>query len=139
NAFLHHMVRNIAGVLMQIGCGERPVEWAAEILAARNRHTGGLTAPAYGLYLVDVTYPEQLQVPSRDVGPHWLPALNELDGRDAVAPRWRPAASRCGAGAPSCAAAAPVRDAGRSVRLCRGGAHPRRARAGRAAHAAVPA
>ncbi len=79
NAFLHHMVRNIAGVLMQIGCGERPVEWAAEILAARNRHTGGLTAPAYGLYLVDVTYPEHFELPSRYIGPHFLSALNELD------------------------------------------------------------
>ena len=58
NAFLHHMVRNIAGVLMTIGCGERPVDWVREILALRDRTRGGVTAPASGLYLVGVSYPE---------------------------------------------------------------------------------
>lgn len=79
NAFLHHMVRNIAGVLMQIGCGERPVEWAGEVLSAANRSKGGLTAPAYGLYLVDVTYPERFILPERYMGPHFLSALNQPD------------------------------------------------------------
>ncbi len=41
NAFLHHMVRNIAGVLMTIGAGERPVEWAREVLESKVRRTGG--------------------------------------------------------------------------------------------------
>ena len=41
NAFLHHMVRNIAGVLMTIGAGERPIEWAKEVLEARDRRAGG--------------------------------------------------------------------------------------------------
>ena len=40
NAFLHHMVRNIAGVLIAIGSGERPTDWAAEVLAARDRTQG---------------------------------------------------------------------------------------------------
>lgn len=44
NAFLHHMVRNFAGVLMTIGAGERPVEWAAQVLESRVRRTGGVTA-----------------------------------------------------------------------------------------------
>ncbi|WP_339842894.1 tRNA pseudouridine(38-40) synthase TruA [uncultured Halopseudomonas sp.] len=79
NAFLHHMVRNIAGVLMQIGCGERPIEWAGEVLAAADRAKGGLTAPAYGLYLVDVTYPERFRLPERYMGPHFLSALNQPD------------------------------------------------------------
>lgn len=79
NAFLHHMVRNIAGVLMQIGCGERPVSWAGEVLQAACRREGGLTAPSYGLYLVDVTYPERFVLPQRYMGPHFLSALNELD------------------------------------------------------------
>lgn len=79
NAFLHHMVRNIAGVLMQIGAGERPESWAAEVLQARDRREGGLTAPAYGLYLVDVTYPEQFELPQRYMGPHFLAALNAQD------------------------------------------------------------
>jgi tRNA pseudouridine38-40 synthase len=79
NAFLHHMVRNIAGVLMQIGCGEKPESWAGEVLAARSRKAGGLTAPAFGLYLVDVTYPEQFALPKRYLGPHFLSALNTPD------------------------------------------------------------
>jgi len=79
NAFLHHMVRNIAGVLMQIGCGERPIDWAAEVLALANRSKGGLTAPAYGLYLVDVTYPDRFELPERYMGPHFLSALNQAD------------------------------------------------------------
>lgn len=63
NAFLHHMVRNIAGVLMAIGSGERPVSWAAEVLAARDRRQGGFTATADGLYLVEVMYPEAVLLP----------------------------------------------------------------------------
>lgn len=79
NAFLHHMVRNIAGVLMQIGCGEREVDWAGEVLAGRSRKAGGLTAPAFGLYLVDVTYPPAFDLPQRYLGPHFLSALNAGD------------------------------------------------------------
>ncbi|MGI9304866.1 MAG: tRNA pseudouridine(38-40) synthase TruA [Gammaproteobacteria bacterium] len=56
NAFLHHMVRNIAGALMAIGTGERPVAWARELLAVRDRTRGGVTANAAGLYLVAVEY-----------------------------------------------------------------------------------
>jgi tRNA pseudouridine38-40 synthase len=56
NAFLYHMVRNIAGVLMTIGAGERPPSWTAELLRLRNRSRGGVTAPADGLYLVHVDY-----------------------------------------------------------------------------------
>ncbi len=63
NAFLHHMVRNIAGVLMAIGAGERSPEWAAEVLAYRDRTKGGITAPPFGLYLTGVTYPEQFLLP----------------------------------------------------------------------------
>lgn len=76
NAFLHHMVRNIAGVLMQIGSGERSIEWAAEVLDGKSRRDGGLTAPAYGLYLVDVTYAKQFDLPERYIGPHFLSALD---------------------------------------------------------------
>ena len=63
NAFLYHMVRNIAGVLMEIGMGKREVGWEREVLEARSRACGGVTAAADGLYLVGVNYPVQYQIP----------------------------------------------------------------------------
>ncbi|MBD3610251.1 MAG: tRNA pseudouridine(38-40) synthase TruA [Gammaproteobacteria bacterium] len=63
NAFLHHMVRNIAGVLMAIGRGEKAPEWANEVLEYRDRRLGGVTAPPYGLYLTHVSYPEIFSLP----------------------------------------------------------------------------
>jgi tRNA pseudouridine38-40 synthase len=63
NAFLHHMVRNIAGVLMAIGAGEREPAWAGEVLEARDRTLGGVTAPPHGLYLTRVDYPEVHALP----------------------------------------------------------------------------
>jgi tRNA pseudouridine38-40 synthase len=74
NAFLHHMVRNIAGVLIEIGTGEQPVEWAAEVLAARDRTRGGVTAPPGGLYLVGIHYAPALALPS-DAEPWFVSAL----------------------------------------------------------------
>ncbi|HDS1767132.1 tRNA pseudouridine(38-40) synthase TruA [Pseudomonas putida] len=77
-AFLHHMVRNIAGVLMAIGAGERPVSWAREVLEGRNRREGGVTAHPYGLYLVQVEYPEAFALPKRYIGPHFLSGYEAL-------------------------------------------------------------
>jgi len=64
NAFLHHMVRNIAGVLIAIGTGEQPETWARDVLEARDRTRGGITAPAGGLYLTGVRYAPGLDLPS---------------------------------------------------------------------------
>jgi len=61
NAFLQHMVRNIAGVLMTIGTGKENPLWAKQILETRNRTQGGITAPPDGLYLQAVDYPEYFQ------------------------------------------------------------------------------
>ncbi|WP_372965156.1 tRNA pseudouridine(38-40) synthase TruA [Marinobacter sp.] len=72
NAFLHHMVRNIAGALMAVGSGIHPVEWVGEVLAARDRKLAGVTAPPYGLYLVDVGYPERFGVPQALCGPAFV-------------------------------------------------------------------
>jgi tRNA pseudouridine38-40 synthase len=58
NAFLHHMVRNIAGALMSVGMGRQSVEWIASLLAVKNRALAGVTAPPDGLYLAAVYYPE---------------------------------------------------------------------------------
>jgi len=63
NAFLHHMVRNIAGVLISIGAGEQPIAWAQEVLSVRDRALGGVTAPPSGLYLTGVGYPEEFVLP----------------------------------------------------------------------------
>lgn len=64
NAYLHHMVRNLAGVLIAIGAGEQPPEWAREVLEARDRALGGVTAPPDGLYLTAIEYPEAFDIPN---------------------------------------------------------------------------
>lgn len=73
NAFLHHMVRNIAGVLIAIGSGRHPPVWAAEVLMARNRKLGGVTAAADGLYFAGICYPETFGLPRHPIFDH-LPA-----------------------------------------------------------------
>ncbi|VVC75862.1 tRNA pseudouridine synthase A [Aquicella siphonis] len=66
NAFLHHMVRNIAGTLVKIGSNTREPEWMFEVLQARNRRAAAETAPADGLYLTRVLYPEPYIFPVSD-------------------------------------------------------------------------
>jgi len=73
NAFLLHMVRNIVGVLVAIGSGERPPEWAKEVLESRDRRRAGVTFQSHGLYLVEVKYPEEFDLPSAPTGPFFLP------------------------------------------------------------------
>jgi tRNA pseudouridine38-40 synthase len=63
SGFLHHMVRNIAGVLMAIGAGKHPPAWAREVLELRDRTAGGVTAPPQGLYLTGVGYPDRFHMP----------------------------------------------------------------------------
>lgn len=63
NGFLHHMVRNIAGVLIKIGAGEAPPNWARDVLELRDRTQGGVTASPDGLYFVTAYYPEQFSIP----------------------------------------------------------------------------
>ncbi len=72
NAFVHHMVRNIVGTLIEVGAGRKPVEWVAELLALKNRHLAPATAKAAGLYLVAVDYPEKFELPQMPVGPLFL-------------------------------------------------------------------
>ena len=67
NAFLHNMVRNIAGVLMAVGSGKRPVDWVAEGLAARDRRAGGVTAPPNGLYFAGIWYPQRFGLPRQPI------------------------------------------------------------------------
>jgi tRNA pseudouridine38-40 synthase len=56
SGFLHHMVRNLVGTFILVGKGTLQVEDVTRILEARNRSTSGATAPAAGLYLVNVEY-----------------------------------------------------------------------------------
>jgi len=64
NAFLHHMVRNIAGSLILVGRGERTAEWLAAVLQGRDRREAGPTAPPDGLYFVGADYPAGFGLPS---------------------------------------------------------------------------
>lgn len=66
NAFLHHMVRNIAGVLMKIGAGFKEVGWMQEVIEARSRQAAAETAPPGGLYLMRVKYPEPYIFPNSE-------------------------------------------------------------------------
>jgi tRNA pseudouridine38-40 synthase len=63
NAFLHHMVRNIVGMLIHVGRGEAPPVRTAELLAARDRRLAPATAAAAGLYLWRVHYPPVFGLP----------------------------------------------------------------------------
>jgi len=56
SGFLHHMVRNLVGTFILVGKGTLRAEDVTRILGARNRSVAGATAPACGLYLVNVEY-----------------------------------------------------------------------------------
>ncbi len=64
NAFLHHMVRNIVGSLIQVGNGNRPPGWIAELLAGRNRELAAPTFSPDGLYLARVDYDARWGLPA---------------------------------------------------------------------------
>jgi len=69
NAFLHHMVRNIAGSLMAVGSARKPPGWIRELLVLGDRTAAADTAAADGLYLVDVEYPAHFALPVTPYGP----------------------------------------------------------------------
>jgi len=72
NAFLHHMVRNIAGALMAVGRGEKPESWPYELLGFKDRTRGDPTAAPDGLYLVRAHYPKYFDMPERPMGPLFI-------------------------------------------------------------------
>lgn len=72
NAFVHHMVRNIVGSLIEVGQGKQSAEWIKWLLEQRDRTLAAPTAKAEGLYLVDVTYPDQFSIPKGKLGPLFL-------------------------------------------------------------------
>ena len=73
NAFLHHMVRNIAGTLIAVGRGLQSSDWPLHALQAKSRAAAGITAPAGGLYLFGIYYPEALDLPCREHCSIWPP------------------------------------------------------------------
>ena len=77
NAFLQHMVRNIAGVLIAVGSGKEAPGWAQTVLAARNRCAGGVTATSDGLYLVQVDYPAEFELPELPAGPEFFTPIRD--------------------------------------------------------------
>lgn len=72
NAFLHHMVRNIAGSLIEIGRGNQPVDWLSTLLAYKDRAKAAATAKPGGLYLVEVDYPQEFDLPRPACGPLFI-------------------------------------------------------------------
>lgn len=72
NAFLHHMVRNIVGSLIDVGCGEKPLSYISDLLASKDRTKASATAKPNGLYLVQVDYPKEFGLQSVDLGPLFL-------------------------------------------------------------------
>jgi tRNA pseudouridine38-40 synthase len=63
NAFLHHMVRNIVGSLLQLRLGKQSAHWMMDLLERKDRTLSAPTFSANGLYLVQVGYPEHFQIP----------------------------------------------------------------------------
>jgi tRNA pseudouridine38-40 synthase len=74
NAFLHHMVRNIAGSLLAVGRGVLGSGGIADLLSQRDRSLAADTAAPNGLYLVGVAYPPRFSIPTFAPGPVFLPA-----------------------------------------------------------------
>ncbi len=72
SAFLHHMVRNIVGMLLEVGRGAKPVSWAAHLLSVRDRTQNAATAPPYGLFFVNVRYPPEYGFATTPLGPVFL-------------------------------------------------------------------
>lgn len=74
NAFLQHMVRNIAGALLATGRGDQSPIWIKEVLDSRDRTLGGIAAPAHGLTLIRIDYPQSFDIPTPEI-PALLPGV----------------------------------------------------------------
>jgi tRNA pseudouridine38-40 synthase len=73
NAFLHHMVRNLMGLLLPVGLGEKKPEWVRDVLDTCDRKQAGKTEAAKALYLVKVEYDKDYGFPVMAKGPFMLP------------------------------------------------------------------
>ena len=68
DGFLYNMVRNIVGTVVEVGRGKYPPEWVDGVLEARNRDLAGPTAPAHGLFLLRVDYPNSQSIRDKSDG-----------------------------------------------------------------------
>jgi tRNA pseudouridine38-40 synthase len=66
SGFLHHMVRNIIGAMIWVGCGQRNPDWIADLLADRNRSLAPPTFEPSGLYFLGAEYADYWQLPLQD-------------------------------------------------------------------------
>ena len=73
NAFLHHMIRNIMGCLVQVGQGLRPSQWMDEVLAAKSRDAAAPTFAADGLYFAGPVYASDWGLPTQTAAFDFLP------------------------------------------------------------------
>ena len=73
DAFLHHMIRNIMGCLVQIGQGLHPPEWMGEVLATQNRAAAAPTFAPDGLYFLGPVYDSHWDLPTRTAAYDGLP------------------------------------------------------------------
>jgi len=64
NAFLYHMVRNIAGSLMAVGRGDHSIEWFSSVFSSRDRNRAHVTADAAGLYFLRAHYADEIKFPN---------------------------------------------------------------------------
>ena len=94
NAFLHHMIRNIAGALASVGRGAQDEGHIERLLAMKNRQKGDVTAPACGLHFVDSIYDERFELPKEPLGPNLLAFTGEWTGERVLPESPRVAARR---------------------------------------------
>ncbi|NPC56231.1 tRNA pseudouridine(38-40) synthase TruA [Caenimonas soli] len=73
DAFLHHMIRNIMGCILQIGQGHQVPEWMGQVLEARDRDAAAPTFSPDGLYFLGPVYAPEWNLPSRTAAYDWLP------------------------------------------------------------------
>ena len=70
DGFLHHMVRNLMGCLIQVGAGVQAPAWAQTVLESRDRSCAAPTFDAAGLYLTHIRYPAHFELP--ETSERWL-------------------------------------------------------------------
>ncbi len=83
DAFCHSMVRSLVGCLIAVGEGRRPPDWAAEVMVARVRDPGVKVAPAHGLTLEEVGYPDDAEMAAQAEGTRRRRTLADVEGIEA--------------------------------------------------------